>query len=120
MDRRTSATPDDVARRARRLVEDGDPRIITVEQHLAPELPASLSPDQRHYAAAVAVAVLDGDRDGQRSRGGPAARRRARAAEHRQRSRAAERIGLVVTVVLFTLVLAVLGAGVVGLWRLVL
>ncbi|NJQ15720.1 hypothetical protein HCN52_12360, partial [Streptomyces bohaiensis] len=42
--------------------EDGDPRIITVEQHLAPELPASLSPDQRHYAAAVAVAVLDGDR----------------------------------------------------------
>ncbi|NJQ06317.1 hypothetical protein [Streptomyces lonarensis] len=125
MDRTTSATPappDEVARRARRLVEEGDPRVAAVAEHLAPELPASFSPGQRHYAAAVAVAVIDGGGPGAQpsgSRTPPRPRDRA-TGDRRERSRAADRIGLAVTVVLLTLVLAVLAAGVVGLWRVVL
>lgn len=118
----TPAAPDEVARRARHLVAEGDPRVAAVEEHLAPELPSSLSPDQRHYAAAVAVAVIDGGRPGAQPSGSrvpPRAPDRA-TGDRRRRSRAADRIGLAVTVVLFTLVLAVLAAGVVGLWRLVL
>ncbi|NJP68080.1 hypothetical protein [Streptomyces spiramenti] len=120
MDHTTPATPGAVAQRARALVEAGDPRVAAVEDHLAPELPSSLSPDQRHYAAAVAVAVIDGTSDGDRGAGRTPARPRDRTAPRGGRSRAADRIGIAVTAVLFTFALAVLGAGVVWLWRLVL
>ncbi|WP_103500466.1 hypothetical protein [Streptomyces sp. SM14] len=118
---RTPASSD-ISPRARALIEQNDPRVVAVDRRLAPELPPSFSPDQRHYAAAVAVAALDIEGERGLPSGSAAGGRRPRQprAPRRRRDPAMERVGLVVTIVLFALVLGVLGAGVVWLWTLVL
>lgn len=93
---------DTVTLHARSLLHRQDPRITQIEGHLAIELP-TVSRDQLHYAAAVAVATLDS----------------ADSAPEERRS-TTYTIGVVLGIALMVLIVAAAAGGVVALWQAVL
>ncbi|MCE7082690.1 hypothetical protein [Streptomyces sp. ST2-7A] len=110
-------TREDIALRARALIEEEDPRPTRVEQHLAPYLPKGSSPDQAHWAAAVAVAALDAHPELARRRRRP---QRVGSRTGRPIGRVEWAIALGVMMTMLLIFLGVAGAALVWLWTLVL
>ncbi|MBB0244721.1 hypothetical protein [Streptomyces alkaliphilus] len=106
---------EDIALRARALIEQEDPRPARVEQHLAPYLPKGSSPDQAHWAAAVAVAALDAHPELNRRRPQRVSRRTGRPI-----GRTEWAIAIGVLLMMTLVLLGVAGAALVWLWTLVL
>ncbi|GAB3110638.1 hypothetical protein GCM10027160_10980 [Streptomyces calidiresistens] len=107
---------EDIALRARALIEQEDPRPARVEHHLAPYLPKGSSPDQAHWAAAVAVAALDAHPELDRRR----RRQRISSRTGRPIGRTEWAIAIGVLLMMTLVLLGVAGAALVWLWTLVL